>query len=130
MYIVVVEIARGKFMKAEGESERPDGIEYLSVHCNILLLSSVHSQRHCRFLCVDFSKLSTQTRIPCGIVGRTPRIEVDDINDMPFITLLSAQIAHHSRLVNGISLMSSEVTWICLSLHMDVIAGRKPPKVS
>ena len=29
MYILVVEIARGKFMEAEGDSERPDGIEYL-----------------------------------------------------------------------------------------------------
>ena len=31
----LVEIARDKFMEAEGDRERPDGIEYLSVHCDI-----------------------------------------------------------------------------------------------
>ena len=37
------EIARGKFMEAEGDSERPDLIEYLSVHCDIspLVLGSL-----------------------------------------------------------------------------------------
>ena len=31
----LVEIARDKFMEAEGDRERPDGVEYLSVHCDI-----------------------------------------------------------------------------------------------
>ena len=31
----LVEIARGKFMEARGDRERSDGIEYLSVHCDI-----------------------------------------------------------------------------------------------
>ena len=31
----LVEIARAEFMEAEGDRERPDGIEYLSVHCDI-----------------------------------------------------------------------------------------------
>ena len=34
----LVEIARGKFKEAEGARERPDAIEYLSVHCDILPL--------------------------------------------------------------------------------------------
>ena len=34
----LVEIARSKFVEAEGARERPDAIEYLSVHCDISLL--------------------------------------------------------------------------------------------
>ena len=34
----LVEIARSKFKEAEGARERPDAIEYLSVHCDISLL--------------------------------------------------------------------------------------------
>ena len=34
----LVEMARSKFKEAEGASEQPDAIEYLSVHCDILLL--------------------------------------------------------------------------------------------
>ena len=29
----LVEIARSKYVEAEGASERPDAIKYLSVHC-------------------------------------------------------------------------------------------------
>ena len=38
----LVEIARSKFVEAEGASERPDAIEYLSVHCDLspLILGS------------------------------------------------------------------------------------------
>ena len=31
----LVDIMRDKFMEAKGAHERPDVIEYLSVHCNI-----------------------------------------------------------------------------------------------
>ena len=50
---VTVEIARGKFKGAEGASERPDGIEYLSVHCNIspLILCSPLEARKVPVLC-------------------------------------------------------------------------------
>ena len=34
----LVEIARSKFKEVEGDSERPDAIEYRSVHCDISLL--------------------------------------------------------------------------------------------
>ena len=34
----LVEIARSKFKEAEGARERPDAIEYLSVHCDMSLL--------------------------------------------------------------------------------------------
>ena len=34
----LVEISRSKFKEAEGARERPVAIEYLSVHCDILLL--------------------------------------------------------------------------------------------
>ena len=39
---LLLEIARNKFKEAEGAHERPDAIEYLSVHCNIssLMLGS------------------------------------------------------------------------------------------
>ena len=64
----LVEIARGKFMEAEGDSERPDGIEYLSVHCDkspLVLGSTTEAQL---VLFSDFSKLPTQAGIPCGNV--------------------------------------------------------------
>ena len=32
---ILVEIARGKFMEAGGDRERPDAIQYLSVHCDV-----------------------------------------------------------------------------------------------
>ena len=38
---LIIEIARGKFMEAKGVHERPNGIEYLSVHCNILQCTPV-----------------------------------------------------------------------------------------
>ena len=64
----LVEIARSKFKKAEGTRERPDVIEYLSVHCEHLspLILGSHSEpqhrRHKRCLCADFSKLPGLTR--------------------------------------------------------------------
>ena len=43
----LVEISRGKFMDAEGARERPDAIEYLSVHCDVspLVLCSLSEAR-------------------------------------------------------------------------------------
>ena len=54
-------IAKRGFVEAEGASERPNAIEYLSVHCNLsqLILGSPSEAQN--VLYADFSKISANT---------------------------------------------------------------------
>ena len=63
-----------KFKEAEGASERPNAIKYLSVHCNILqlilcLTSEASKVPVCRFLQTAQSSSPKQPGIPHGKVG-------------------------------------------------------------